>query len=221
MVPGSLKGNYVQIVAKWSNEKLKIKEEKVKTDESSNILLLKGQKIELRDGSAIAFFLANSQLRRDGDAYAMSQVIQWMSYAENHITPQVLALTLSKLGLDAKISSSSLKNSEDQLSQTLKAVNEILLKKTYFIDERISLADLTVFSALLPLYEHVLSPESRKMYGNLTRWFETILHQPAVLDVVKNFRYSDEKDHNKPSPTPQPKRKGNRNSNRKKKSPPC
>ncbi|CAL1674923.1 unnamed protein product [Lasius platythorax] len=81
------------------------------------------------------------------------------------------------------------KVSKEDLLSALKTLDNTLHTKTYLIGERISLADISVFIALLPLYEYVLDPHHRKQYTNLNRWFSTILNQPQVKSVVKNFTF--------------------------------
>jgi len=56
------------------------------------------------------------------------------------------------------------------------------------VGERITLADIVVFSNLLHLYQYVLEPSVRAPFGNVNRWFTTILNQPQVLAVLKNFQ---------------------------------
>jgi len=70
----------------------------------------------------------------------------------------------------------------------LQQLNKKLLDATYLAGERITLADIVVFSSLLHLYENVLEPSVRSAYGNLNRWFNTILNQPQVQAVVKDFK---------------------------------
>merc|ERR1711860_265964 len=53
---------------------------------------------------------------------------------------------------------------------------------------RISLADVAVACVMLTLYKQVLDPNFRKPFGNVTRWFNTVVNQPnfkAVSGVVE------------------------------------
>lgn len=185
---GSLRGTCAQIVAQWSGKKLIVKTDG-KEAESSNGIVLKGKEVELRDSCAIAFFLASAELKNSKDTFALSQVIQWMSYADNHVRTSVLAWLLPCLdSVSSKNSSTGSKAAKEELLRCLRGLNEVLLTRTYLIDERASLADLYVFGALLPLYEHVLDTKARAKFQNLTRWFLTILNQPETLVVVKDFK---------------------------------
>lgn len=156
---------------------------------SSNVILETGD-VTLCNGNAIAFFLSNSQLRRDDDLYASSQVLQWMNYSQNHILPAATAWVLPAFGVSmSKDMKANSKLSKEDLLRDLKRLDGILYTRTYLVGERITLADISVFTVLLPLYEHVFDSHKKKSYTNLNRWFSTILNQPQVRSVVKNFTF--------------------------------
>lgn len=155
--------------------------------------MLETADVTLHNSNAIAFFLSNSQLRREDDLFASSQVLQWMSYAQNHILPAVSSWVLPSLGVSvSKDMKANIKISKEDLLCTLRRLDDILRTRTYLIGERITLADISVFTTLLPLYEHVFDTHYRKQYMNLNRWFSTILNQPQVKYVVKNFTFCAE-----------------------------
>merc|ERR1712059_67410 len=60
--------------------------------------------------------------------------------------------------------------------------------RTFLVGERVTLADITVACTMLSLYKQVLDPAFRQPFGNVTRWFTTVVNQPhakAILgDVV-------------------------------------
>jgi elongation factor 1-gamma len=59
------------------------------------------------------------------------------------------------------------------------------------VGERITLADIVVFCSLLQLYQYVLDPAFRQPFGNVNRWFNTILNQQQVKAVVTNFKFCE------------------------------
>lgn len=180
---GSTKCYLAQIIAQYSGKCLTIKQIEDKKICSSDIMLETAD-ITLHNSNAIAFFLSNSQLRREDDLFASSQVLQWMSYAQNHILPAISGWIVPSLGVSiSKDMKANIKVSREDLLCAVRRLDDILRTKTYLIGERISLADISVFTSLLPLYEHVFEPQ----YTNLNRWFLTILNQPQVKCVVKNF----------------------------------
>jgi elongation factor 1-gamma len=64
------------------------------------------------------------------------------------------------------------------------ALNDHLLHHTYLVGERVTLADIVVACTMLSLYQNVLDPGFRKPFGNVNRWFTTIINQPQVKKVV-------------------------------------
>lgn len=54
----------------------------------------------------------------------------------------------------------NIKTSKEDILSSLKKLNDILLAKTYLVGEKISLADIAIFTALMPLYEHVFDRSS-------------------------------------------------------------
>lgn len=186
---GSAKCYLAQIIARYSNKCLTIKQ--IENDKlySSNIML-KAADFTLYDSNAIAFFLSNSQLRREDDLFASSQILQWTNYVQNHILPAVSGWMLPSLDISvSKEMKTNAKVSKEDVLFALRTLDNTLHTRTYLIGERITLADISVFVTLLPLYEYILDPHHRKQYTNLNRWFSTILNQPQVKCVVKNFTF--------------------------------
>jgi len=178
-----------QIVAQYTNKYLIIKP--IDNNKMSfGDIKLETENITLYDSAAISFFLSNSQLRREDNLFASSQVLQWISYTQNHILPAVNNWVLSSLN-DCVLANatSNINISKKEVLHLLKELDNILLPKTYLIEERISLADIFLFISLLPLYQHVFHLYYRQQYINLTRWFSTILYQPQVKNVIKDFKF--------------------------------
>jgi hypothetical protein len=59
-----------------------------------------------------------------------------------------------------------------------------LLDKTYLVGQHVTLADLTVASALFYPFKLVMSPEYRAQFPNVTRWFLTTVNQPNFKAVT-------------------------------------
>jgi elongation factor 1-gamma len=66
----------------------------------------------------------------------------------------------------------------------LGVLNEHLLHHTYLVGERISLADITVATALVEMYREVFDKGFRNRFGNVNRWFETLLNQKPLQEIV-------------------------------------
>ncbi|XP_017967721.1 elongation factor 1-gamma [Drosophila navojoa] len=139
----------------------------------------------LSESNAIAYFLANEQLRGGKCPFAQAEVLQWTSFADNEILPVSCAWVFPLLGIMPQQKNANVKQDAEVVLQRL---NKKLLDVTYLVGERITLADIVVFASLLHLYQYVLEPSVRRDYVNLNRWFVTILNQPQVQAVVKDFK---------------------------------
>ncbi|XP_014253263.1 alanine--tRNA ligase, cytoplasmic [Cimex lectularius] len=113
--------------------------------------------LNLTDSVAIAFYLADTQLKGGDSTLREAQVLQWVWYAENTV-----------------------RNSSNP-SEWMPQLNNYLLTRTFFVGERVTLADLALFTRLLPSY-HKNVPLTK--YTNLNRWFTTMCNQKAVMKVV-------------------------------------
>lgn len=182
----------IQIAAKYAGKCLKINNTSSENRPKGSIVY-EDKDVHLNDGTAIAYFLSNPQLK-GSNIFEQSQVLQYTSIADNHILPSVCGWVLPSLkSASVKNSKDSINEAKNNLQHIMDAMNKTLLDKTYLVGERISLADIGVFSALMPAYENVFDSEMRKKYSNVSKWFETILHQPNVKSVVGDFKYYEKK----------------------------
>lgn len=185
----SIKSYKAQIVAQYSNQNLVIEYIEDNKNSTTDMILEIGD-IKICNSSAIAYYLSDTNLKCENDLFGFCEILQWISYTDNHLLPAVAGwiLSSSRITLPKNIKLDG-KTSKEEALNSLKKLNDMLLRKTYFVNERISLADIVIFSALLPLYEHILTSELRKQYTNLNRWFSTMLNQAEVKAVVKDFHF--------------------------------
>lgn len=141
----------------------------------------------LTGSHAVAKYVAQKALQNAGPGHAAnvveSEILQWFQLVDNELVPNVLAWLLpcvSAVHYDKQ-------HCEEAKSSTLhllKTLDTFLQTKTYLVGERLTLADVAVSCCLLPLFQHCLEPEQRRHLTNLTRWFETCLHQPEFKAVL-------------------------------------
>jgi len=105
-----------------------------------------------------------------------AKVLSWMTSADVDILPLVAA------GLVKKVNKND--GSHKAAMTQLQRLNTYLRDHTFLVGERISLADIAVFSILIPAFQKSLDSNARKELPCLTRWFNTILNQPNILHVV-------------------------------------
>jgi elongation factor 1-gamma len=75
--------------------------------------------------------------------------------------------------------------------KVLAFLNSHLLTRTYLVGERVTLADISVATTLLYLYQYILEPDLRMPYQNVNRWFQTIIHQPQSIAVLGDFKLAE------------------------------
>lgn len=117
-----------------------------------------------------------SQKNKNPNLYGkeMAQVLQWIN------------LSLS----DAQSASLNwvLNNKQDSGRNLLKMLEDYLKTRTYLAGERISMADISMSMALMPLYQFSLDEKSRQSFANTSRWFNTCINQPNFLNVLGNVK---------------------------------
>lgn len=119
-----------------------------------------------------------------------AQVVQWLSFADSEILPASCAWVFPLIGI-FPYNKNTVERAKEDVKQALNVLNQRLLDNTFLVGERVTLADIVVFTTLLNLYQYVLEPSFRAPYGNVNRWFTTVLNQPQVLTVVKDFKLAD------------------------------
>uniref|UniRef100_A0A672HPA1 Valine--tRNA ligase n=1 Tax=Salarias fasciatus TaxID=181472 RepID=A0A672HPA1_SALFA len=121
----------------------------------------------LSGSNAVAWYLACQGRRAGVDAKQQSQVWQWLSFADNELTPVACLQQSSRV----------------ELMRVLKVLDQSLAPRTYLVGESITLADMAVATAVLLPFKYV-RPSDRKTLTNVTRWFTTCINQPQFLKVL-------------------------------------
>jgi len=140
----------------------------------------------LTESNAIAYYVANDELRGGNDIANRAQIVQWMSWADNEILPASCTWVFPCMGI-MQYNKSSTDRAKEDIKSAMNALNSHLLTRTFLVGERISLADISVCCTMLNLYKHVLDPNFRKAYVNVNRWFTTVVNQPNVKAVIGDF----------------------------------
>lgn len=143
----------------------------------------------LSGSNAISWYLSNENLKKCTHG-EKCQILNWLSFSESEMIPLVYNWVLPMTGIDFDLKNirEVIKRSKEETHSVLKKLNDILLLKTFLVGERISLADICIFSTLLPLYQIVLDPKQRKQYVNVNRWFNTISQQSHVRNVIGKIK---------------------------------
>merc|ERR1711872_87274 len=137
----------------------------------------------LTESNAIAYYVANEELRGGSDAAARAQVVQWMCMADNEILPAACTWVFPTMGI-MQFNKNATERAKEDVKVAMKTLNDHLLTRTFLVGERLSLADIAVACTMLSLYKQVLEPAFRKPFVNVTRWFTTVVNQPKVKEVL-------------------------------------
>merc|ERR1712012_1258857 len=137
----------------------------------------------LTESNAIAYYVANDELRGGSDAAARAQVVQWMCMADNEILPASCTWVFPTMGI-MQYNKTATERAKEDIKAALKTLNDHLLTRTFLVGERLSLADIAVACTMISLYTQVLDAEFRKPFVNVTRWFNTVVNQPNAKAVI-------------------------------------
>merc|ERR1711884_422087 len=137
----------------------------------------------LTESNAIAYYVANDELRGGSEAAARAQVVQWMVMADNEILPAACTWVFPTMGI-MQFNKNATDRAKEDIKAALKTLNDHLLTRTFLVGERVTLADIAVACTMISLYKQVLDPAFRKPFGNVTRWFNTVVNQPNAKAVL-------------------------------------
>ncbi|MBN3299917.1 SYVC ligase, partial [Amia calva] len=112
-----------------------------------------------------------------------SLIRQWLSFAENEVTPVACGAAFPLLGV-LNTNNQTADRARSELRKVLGFLDAHLKLRTFLVGERVTLADVAVASTLLLPFKYVLEPGLRKSLMNVTRWFETCVNQPQFRQVL-------------------------------------
>ncbi|XP_066538850.1 valine--tRNA ligase [Hoplias malabaricus] len=147
------------------------------------LVLKDGGESALCGAPAVSWYLASAGRKTGRGAQQESEVWQWLSFAENELTPVACAVVfplLGVMGVDKKLQQSS----RAELLRVLKVLDQVLEPRTFLVGESLSLADMAVAMAALLPFKYALEPSDRKTLVNVSRWFDTCVNQPQFLKVL-------------------------------------
>ncbi|KAL3448564.1 hypothetical protein BJX65DRAFT_275007 [Aspergillus insuetus] len=114
-----------------------------------------------------------------------ASILRWLSFANAELLPSFGAWYRPLKGLEPY----NKKNVDDASKAALKklgVLNTHLTANTYLVGERITLADIFTAALLTRALATVIDKKVRSDYPAVTRWFQTIVAQPAFKAVVEN-----------------------------------
>merc|ERR1712137_1085033 len=90
----------------------------------------------LTESNAIAYYVANDELRGGSDAAARAQVVQWMCWADNEVLPASCTWVFPCMGI-MQYNKTATERAKEDIKAALKTLNDHLLTKTFLVGERL------------------------------------------------------------------------------------
>lgn len=122
-----------------------------------------------------------------------AQIRQWICYAQGEILDYVTQLALWRLKVatyDEKTEVTYL----ERLTRSLHCLEKVLEGQKWFVDgEKLSLADITVASALFWGFAMVIDKEMRQSLPNLVAWYERTLQVEGVKEAFGEPNYIEKR----------------------------
>jgi len=145
------------------------------------------------ESNAIARYI--SRMRRDTEIYGVSfyesgLIDSWIDFSTNEIELPGLVWTYPVLGLLPYHEETTSKARND-LRKGLLTLDNYLLDKTFLVGDKITLADITVSTALVYPFKIVCTPQYLSEFPNVMRWFNTLVNQPQFLNVIGKVIFAE------------------------------
>lgn len=195
--------NKILIVAKYGEVDLQVTpdfklgqdnktEEFLKKNPLGKVPVLETEEGTIWESNAIARYVA----RLDQNTHLLGS-----NEYENGLVDQWLDFTSGEIDLPAKVwlwpiqglmqnNQAVTNKAKGDIRNVLDILNKHLEDRTFLVGERITLADITVTTSLLPLFTTVLDPGFRKPFVHVFRWFNTIINQPQVKEVLGEVTFA-------------------------------
>eukprot|EP01130_Rhizamoeba_saxonica_P002424 TRINITY_DN12228_c0_g1_i1.p1 TRINITY_DN12228_c0_g1~~TRINITY_DN12228_c0_g1_i1.p1 ORF type:complete len:395 (-),score=111.56 TRINITY_DN12228_c0_g1_i1:45-1229(-) len=150
--------------------------------------------------------LSESHPLYGSDPYQSSLVDSFVDFARNELELPAAAW-LYPIWKFVEEDAEATTNAKQVLNDHLTNLNKYLETETYLVGNKVTIADIAVALTLSPLYTTVLGTVTRKPFGNVNRWIDTVLHQPIVLSIVGETEFLGEKGEPLVAQKVQPKQK--------------
>jgi elongation factor 1-gamma len=127
-------------------------------------------------------------MRRDTELCGASltesaQVNTWIDFCSQELEIPMTVWLYPVLGYMPYYAAST-SSSKADISRALTTLNTHLVDKTYLVGNHVTLADITVMSALVYLFKFLADEAYRAPFAHVNRWFDTLCHQPQVEAVI-------------------------------------
>jgi elongation factor 1-gamma len=138
------------------------------------------------ESNAIARYVA--RVRRDTELYGATffesaLIDSWIDFCTHELELPATMWLYPVIGYMPYNPNATDKSKLD-VARALATLDAHLLTKTFLVGEQMSLADITVASALVYPMKLLMDAKFRKPYPNVCRWFDTCVNQPEFKAVI-------------------------------------
>ncbi|KAG0000773.1 Elongation factor 1-gamma [Entomortierella chlamydospora] len=145
------------------------------------------------ESGAIAYYLAH--LKSDSTLIGRSNseeahIQQWIQFVDTQISPSIAAWLYPIWGFSAynKVMETQ---AIERIKTQLATLERHLIKKTYLVGERVTLADISAATSLYQAFKLLFDADFRKGFPAVNRWFTTIVNQTNFKAVAGDFVFCE------------------------------
>ena len=173
-----------------SAEDMKSKEWKQKSI-TGKTPLLETPSGNLLESAAIARYLASvgEGHLAGSNPFETAQINQWVDFSHTVLLGNFYTIIRSIFGHvagDANVYNNAVKD----IKETIKLLNTHLQGKSFFVGERITVADISIAVQLVALFQTALDAGFRKAMPNVTSWIENFIKNPEVISRVGHVKFT-------------------------------
>lgn len=109
-------------------------------------------------------------------------VDQWCEWSNTQLEPPAEDWYLSLVGC-VKYNKEREASSKQKLEGLLKIMDDHLMDKEYFVGNKITLADIVLFCAIVHHFQYLFDEDYRKKFPSLTKWFVNLSNEEEFINV--------------------------------------
>jgi elongation factor 1-gamma len=117
------------------------------------------------------------------NAVEASQIDAWLDVALNEVEPHVSVL-VGSIGGWYPFNKGGCDKAIESLKKTLASFEGHLTRNTFFVGNRISLADIVLTCTLFWAFKNLFDAKTRKEFVAVNRWYTTMANQKEVVAVL-------------------------------------
>jgi elongation factor 1-gamma len=117
------------------------------------------------------------------NAVEASQIDMWLDVALDAIEPHVSVL-VGSIGGWVPFNKGGIDKAQEALKKTIASLDCHLTRNTFFVGNRISLADIVMTCCLTWCFKNLFDAKYRKEFVAVSRWYNTMANQKEVVAVL-------------------------------------